>query len=193
MNQVVGVVLAGGAGTRMGSPKGALNVDGKPLAERAAETLWPLCGTVLISVAPGARNPAPAFAAVEDDPPAGRGPLAGIAAAFARTGSADLLVLACDYPRVTPELLRLLLRQRDDAHDLVMPTDQAGRDHPLVALWRRSAEPPLLQALEDGVRKVATLMADLRVRRLGRQDLLGLEIPRLLTNVNTAADLRALE
>jgi len=189
VGQVIGLVLAGGAGRRMGTPKGAMQLDGRTLARRAAETLWPVCGTVLISVAPGAANPAPAFDAVEDELPAGRGPLAGIAAGFARSGDADLLVLACDYPRVTTALLGTVLAQGDDEHDLVMPTDRAGRDHPLVALWRRSCEPALGRALQEGFLKVAALLAELRVRRLDPRHFADAETTGAFLNVNTPVDL----
>src|SRR5262245_53002815 len=100
MGQLIGVVLAGGEGRRMGAPKGGIAFEGMSLAERAARTLRPVCGSVLVSIARGQPNPAPAYPYVEDETPTSRGPLAGILAAFASTGKADLLVLACDYPWV---------------------------------------------------------------------------------------------
>ena len=90
MAQRVGVVLAGGRGDRLGRPKSELELEGTSLVQRAAEVVWPLCGSVLISVGPGTVNPAPAHPIVEDDPPSGRGPLAGIDAAFRKTGDADI-------------------------------------------------------------------------------------------------------
>src|SRR5678816_3817563 len=95
----------------MGRTKGDLVLEGRPLAERAARTLAPVCASVLISVAPGAVNPAPNWTAVEDAPPAGRGPLAGLHAAFLSTGAADLVVLACDYPAISTDLFRAMLAQ----------------------------------------------------------------------------------
>ena len=131
----------------MGRTKGDVVVEGATLAERAARALWPLCGSVLISVSPAARNPAPGFPTIEDEPPPGRGPLAGIAAGFRATGGADLLVLACDYPNVALDLLAALVAAAED-HDVAIPTDPGGRDHPLVGLWRRSAEGPVRRVLE---------------------------------------------
>src|SRR5215470_1731561 len=107
----------------MGRPKGDLVVDGRAMAERAARTLAPVCASVLISVAPGAVNPAPSFTSVEDAPPAGRGPLAGLQAAFLATGNADLVVLACDYPAASTDLLRAVLAQAPEDADCVFPTD----------------------------------------------------------------------
>ena len=91
MMKPIGLVLAGGAGRRMGRAKGGLRGAGGPtLALRAAEALAPICRGVLISVRPGSDNPAPGYPAVEDPPPAGRGPLAGIQAALESTDGADL-------------------------------------------------------------------------------------------------------
>jgi molybdopterin-guanine dinucleotide biosynthesis protein A len=188
MGQRVGVVLAGGRGTRLGRTKGDLEVDGIPLAQRAATALWPHCGSVLISVAQGAPNPAPDWPLVEDLPPPGRGPLAGVAAAFALSGDADLLVLACDYPRVGATLMGALAASPLDHVDLVMPTDAAGRDHPLVAHWSRRMERLVNAALNEGRFRVQGLFPDCRIRRLRPVQLALPDPDRTLHNVNWPTD-----
>jgi molybdopterin-guanine dinucleotide biosynthesis protein A len=193
MPQRVGLVLAGGAGRRMGRTKGDLALQGKTLAERAGSTLWPVCGSVLVSVGVGMSNPARGYPSLVDPPPAGRGPLVGIDGAFEATGDADLLVLACDYPYVTTELLRELVGQAAEEDDLVMLTDFAGRDHPLVGLWRRSAAPVVRSAVDEKRHKVRGLLMDLTVRRLGPGQLAGWDLDRALLNLNSTEDLRALE
>jgi len=188
MGQRIGVVLAGGRGTRLGRTKGDLEVDGTPLAQRAAEALWPHCGSVVISVTQGAANPAPDWPVVEDFPPPGRGPLAGIAAAFALSGDADLLVLACDYPRVDAQLMGVLAASPLDHVDLVIPTDTAGRDHPLVACWSRRMQPVVNGALDEGRFRVRGLFPDCRIRRL-RPEHLPPYADSPLHNVNYPTDL----
>jgi molybdopterin-guanine dinucleotide biosynthesis protein A len=192
MAQAIGVVLAGGRSRRLGRSKGAMQFRGKSLAERAAAALWPSCGSVLISVGSGAANPAPAFSSVEDEREEGRGPLEGIHAAFRATGDADLLVLACDYPLVDAELMRLIRDAAAEEDDMVIVTDSSGRDHPLVALWRRSLEPVVAGALERGAYRVRSLLADCSVRRLRPRDMPGFDIDGLLVNVNRPADLEEL-
>lgn len=189
MAQRVGLVLAGGSGTRLGRTKGDLVVGGVPLALRAANALSPVCATVLISVARGAPNPAPAYTTIEDAEPAGRGPLAGIDAAFAATGQADLVVLACDYPRVGSEVLQLVLAAAGGEDELVIVTDGRGRDHPLVGLWRRAMAEHVREALEQGYFKVRGLLAEAEVRRVGPADAPGIDLDAALANVNTRADL----
>ncbi len=180
----IGLVLAGGAGKRMGRAKGDLLVGGRPLALRAAQLLAPLCEGVLISVGPGRANPAPGYPVVEDAGPAGRGPLAGIDAAFAATSAADLLVLACDYPQMGSELLRALLAQAVPGDELVLPRDSAGRDHPLVALWRRVTHARVSAALRRAAFRVDAIVAGSKVRRLDPAAFPGIDLDALLVNVN---------
>jgi molybdopterin-guanine dinucleotide biosynthesis protein A len=127
-----------------------------------------------------------------DPPPAGRGPLVGIDGAFEATGDADLMVLACDYPLATPSLMRALTEQMSEEDDLVMMTDYAGRDHPLVGVWRRRAAPAVRRALERRQYKVRGLLVDLAVRRLGPAELRGVDLDRVLLNVNRPEDLDVL-
>jgi len=192
MPQRVGVVLAGGRGRRLGRSKGGIEFEGTTLAARAAALLWPLCGSVLISVAEGHENPASGYPTLVDRPPPGRGPLAGIDAAFEATGNADLLVLACDYPFVTAVILGRLAALAGGTENLVMMTDFAGRDHPLVALWKRSAAPIVRAALTGGRFKVRALLVDLAVWRLGPEDFQGLDLDRTLFNVNEPEHLERL-
>lgn len=192
MAQLIGVVLAGGGGRRMGRPKGGLEYDGATLADRAARALWKHCASVLVSVREGAENPAPSFEAVTDEPPEGRGPLAGIQASFRATGQADLLVLACDYPKISEEILGSLADPIMADADLVMTVDAAGRDHPLVARWNRGAAPMVDAALAEKRYKVRAILPDVHVVRLGPETFPGRDLSRDLFNVNHPEDLLAL-
>jgi molybdopterin-guanine dinucleotide biosynthesis protein A len=188
MAQLIGVVLAGGEGRRFGRPKGEVLLGGSTLADRAARALKPLCGSVLVSIAKGSPNPAPGHTAVEDEG-SRRGPLGGIASAFASTGKADLLVLACDYPAVGTSFLRSLITAAGGSEDLVLPVDAGGRDHPLVGLWRRSAERAVRAALKEESFKVQALFPDLKLCRLPAQVFPNFDLRRVLSNVNWPEDL----
>jgi len=192
MSQRVGLVLAGGRSRRLGRAKGELQYQGQSLAERAAHALWPLSGSVLISTGHGAENPAPGFAAVEDEPPPGRGPLAGIDAGFRATGDADLLVLACDYPLVESGLMRCVAEAQAPEDDIVIVSDCGGRDHPLVALWRRRTAATVATALEKGHLKVRALLVEFEVRRIGPEQFPGVDLDRLLFNLNWPGELEAI-
>ena len=87
------------------------------------------------------------------------------------------------------EILRRLLVSAGDEHDVVLPTDGAGRDHPLAALWRRRAAPRVADALREGRFKVRALLVELVVRRLAPDDYPDRDVDRALVNVNSAEDL----
>lgn len=127
----VGVVLAGGDSSRMGRDKAVLELDGEPLASRAARKLSETCSEVVC--ADGGRNLLSEYESVADV--AGRGPVAGVlGATLARPGQ-PLVILACDLPSVPPTVLRALTTLDGD---WVVPRWQ---DHlePLCALYRGAA------------------------------------------------------
>jgi molybdopterin-guanine dinucleotide biosynthesis protein A len=189
MEQPIGVVLAGGSGRRFGRPKGGVSLGGISLAARAAQALAPLCRGVVVSIGPGATNPAPGYLPIEDPAPGGRGPLAGIAAAFAATSRSDLLVLACDYPAIATDVLRALLAAAAREDEAVILCDALRRDHPLVGLWRRVLAPRVGEAVASGRHGVQALLAGCAVRRLGPAELVTLDLAARLVNVNEPADL----
>ena len=129
--------------------------------------------------------------AVEDLTPRGSGPLAGIHAAFEATRTADLLVLACDYARVDGLLLASIAELAAD-EDVTLVADAGGRDHTLVALWRRTAAASVSRALAEGRLAVRELLRELRVQRLDARAVGRPDLSRLLVNLNSPEDLQRL-
>jgi molybdopterin-guanine dinucleotide biosynthesis protein A len=101
-----GLLLTGGASTRLGVDKAELRRDGERLADRGARLLALVCSPVL-EVGTGASH----LPTVREDPP-GAGPLAGIVAGadalHARGVDQPIVVLAVDLPFVDTALLRWL-------------------------------------------------------------------------------------
>lgn len=116
VSDVVGLLLTGGSSARMGRDKAVL--FSVTLSERLAEA----CGRAF-EVGPGWTS-LPAVA----DP--GEGPLAALAAAAPMVDGADVVLLACDMPSVSVELLRELA----SASGTVVPV-VGGRVQPLCARY----------------------------------------------------------
>ena len=179
-----GLVLAGGASTRMERDKAVLTYHGKSQLAWAFELLSPLCAATFVSVRPDQRDEATRarFPQIVDREP-GAGPIAGIAAALLDHPKVAWLVVACDLPFLTARTLRDLVERRDpqrlatayrSAHD--------GLPEPLCAIWEPAAREPLLAHLASG-------------RQCPRKFLIGadvalLDLPdaRALDNVNTVAE-----
>lgn len=106
MAEVVGVILAGGAGRRMGGPKADIAMpDGRTMLEHVAATLERLCPRVVISGDAASRPDLDRIA----DTRVGLGPLGGIATVLAEDLGERCLVCPCDMPDVAPDRLAPLL------------------------------------------------------------------------------------
>ena len=184
---VVGVVLAGGASSRMGVSKATLGVGGIPLAARALRPLRAAGLEVAVVAKEGDSLPAlDAPVWIEARPE--RHPLAGILEALERAAGRAVLVCACDMPFVTAELVAHLAARQGTA----VP-EAGGRLHPLLARYDSAAAGALAAALEraaslhDAVREAGVeIVPEAEIARLGDPE-------RLLFNVNTPADLARAE
>jgi molybdopterin-guanine dinucleotide biosynthesis protein A len=135
-HDLTGILLAGGASTRFGSPKEFAEYDGETLGDRAWRVLGEACAE-RIRVGPGGL----------DDP--GTGPVAAIAAGLQAASHEIAVVIPVDMPRLTPAALYELAAACRDA-----AVAQSG---PLPCAVRRGALP----AFETDERRLRTVLAGL--------------------------------
>ncbi|OLL30235.1 molybdenum cofactor guanylyltransferase MobA [Burkholderia sp. SRS-W-2-2016] len=163
--QITGLVLAGGRGTRMGGvDKGLQPLHGEPLAAHVLRRLAPQTGALLISAnrhsdiyaALGAPYRATVVADTLADFP---GPLAGLLAGMRAAGSEYLLSAPCDSPWLPTDLAVRLAQALDANHaDIATVTTLDARGnaslHPVFALLRTALADDLAAFLAAGERKV---------------------------------------
>jgi molybdenum cofactor guanylyltransferase len=183
----LGVVLAGGRGSRLGGAKPTAELAGRPLISYPLAALAE-AGLEAVVVAKPDTDLPPLDVDVLTEPTEPVHPLAGIVAALRQTGR-PTVVIGCDFPFVPAALLRALA---DAAEPLVVPAP-GGEAQPLVARWA----PALLPALEDALDREEPLrrtVAALFPRLLDDADLAPSGDPaRIFFNVNTPADLHRAE
>ncbi|WP_233850749.1 molybdenum cofactor guanylyltransferase MobA [Paraburkholderia sp. HD33-4] len=163
--QITGLVLAGGRGTRMGGiDKGLQPLHGEALAAHVLRRLAPQTGPLMISAN---RHP-DAYAAlgapyratlVADTLPDFPGPLAGMLAGLRAAGTAYLLSVPCDSPWLPADLAARLadtLAANDADIATVSTVDTRGETslHPVFALMRTAVADDLAAFLAAGERKV---------------------------------------
>jgi molybdenum cofactor guanylyltransferase len=185
-------ILAGGRAQRFGGrDKGQLRVGGRTFQDLQLAALGG-CVTRVFLVGPGGNAPVTPPLIRLEDRTADCGPLGGLDAALAAAGNESVLLLACDMPNVTAPLLAHLVSRLVDA-DAVVPRTDRGY-HPLCAVYAQSCRVPVRRRLERGQLRMRDLLDDLRVRSIDGADISRFgEADHLLANVNTQADLDALE
>lgn len=107
--RLAGAVLAGGAGRRLGGTKPATLLAGRPLIAYPLAALRAVCSPVAVVAKRDSPLPQVGYGIElwrEPDEP--RHPLAGIVEALRRAGGRAVVVLACDLPLVTPDVVRAL-------------------------------------------------------------------------------------
>jgi molybdopterin-guanine dinucleotide biosynthesis protein A len=142
-----GVILAGGAASRMGGkPKGLMRVGGLRIIDRVAAALVGATGRVIISANDvAAAEWLPGVPSIGDRH-RGFGPLAGIGAALSAAGT-DIIVLAWDMPLLQTGVLRQL-RETGEAGeaDIVAPASNSPWGFEPLCAWYSAAALPAIEA-----------------------------------------------
>jgi molybdopterin-guanine dinucleotide biosynthesis protein A len=186
-----GLLLAGGRSTRMGRDKASMVIGAVGLNQglRSVQELSAVCQKVFLSLRDGQTAPEGCehLEIVRDNPKLS-GPLAGILAAFEREPDAAWLVMACDLPFVTPEVLHKLVHSRTDGADFIAYASATdGLPEPLCAIYEPGARAVLQRHADRNHLCPRHIMIEERATLL--------ELPpscrRALENMNTPEDIAA--
>jgi molybdopterin-guanine dinucleotide biosynthesis protein A len=181
---IVGLVLAGGSGTRLGGvDKALLPLGGRAIVDFVLERLVPQVGAVALSANGDPERYRHLGLPVLADDIVGRGPMGGVlrGLAWAATECADaLLTIPGDTPFIPHDLVRRLGPPPAWA-------ESATGLHPLVALWPVGCAPALatwLAAQPSGRVRAFGELIGMRARQFA-------DTPDPFHNVNTPDDLAA--
>ena len=180
------VVLCGGKSSRMGTQKAFLTIDGETFLSRTLSQLQDFDEILISANDTGGDLPA-GYPVAADRYPA-CGPMGGLHAALSLCRSDALLAVACDMPRLSPALPRLLLSHFDSGADAVIPVTADGRYHPLCAIYRKTLIPIFEEHLRAGKCKLITALPEDKVRFIP----IPAELASCLCNINTPEEYRAL-
>ncbi len=173
-----GIVLAGGRSRRFGGlDKGRLPVGGRSLLQRSLDALAPVTATRVIV----GGQPHDGVTTLPDRYP-GQGPLGGLLTALTWMATTHALVVACDLPFLTPELLRAV-----QAAGATQPmADIEARDgRPLCLSLHRDAREAVAAYWEAGNRRIGGLRGVLPRATVPQTTIDHLDpTGRLLLNVN---------
>ncbi len=179
--QSAGFVLTGGESRRMGKDKALLPFESGVLAARIAGTVLRTVGSVRL-VGDPERYGQLRFPVIPDLHP-GFGPVGGIVTALSISSAELNLVVACDMPGVSVEFLAsLLAAAAESTAQCAIPVTPDGRQHPLCAVYRRTAIVQMQRAVEADIHRLLTVIQTLSVHWLP------VSTSGPLLNVNTPAE-----
>ena len=193
IDQITGVILAGGRGSRMGGvDKGLQQFRGAPMALHVMMRLQPQVGALMINanqnLAPYEAFGIPVW---PDELQGFAGPLAGLQTALNHCETEYLVTAPCDSPFLPSDLVarlgKALVTQNADLAVAVTGEGDARQAHPVFCLMKSSLLPHLTLFLQDGGRKIDAWYASLAVAEthFANED--------AFQNINTLEELRKLE
>lgn len=189
-----GVVLAGGQSRRLHIDKARLPLpDGRPLLGAVVDILHGVCDeVVVVADAPGRYADLGLAAREVTDVLPDRGPIGGLHAGLLAVRAPFALVVACDMPFLSPEVLAYMAG-RPRSYEAMVPR-VGGRWHPTHAVYSRDCLAPIEELLERGENRLSVLIDRLAVEAVTEAEL-RLCDPELssLLNLNEPQDLARVE
>ncbi len=155
---VEGFILAGGRSRRMGRDKARIEFEGKTLLARAVATVSAVATKTTVIARTIDAYPESGVPVIADLRP-NCGPLAGIETALSAAKSDLVIVLACDMPFVTDELLKFML-ERGNPNGAIIPADPDGRPCGVCAVYGREILTKISNLLDAGERRVDALFSN---------------------------------
>jgi molybdenum cofactor guanylyltransferase len=133
VSKTTGIILAGGKSSRMGFEKGLAEIQGKKMIEWVIQALQPVCKQLIIISNTNLYDylGIPVYSDIYTD----TGPLGGIYTGLMHSTSNGNLVLACDMPFISSQVLQQLLLEAV-GYEIVVPSIK-GQRHPLCGYYHK--------------------------------------------------------
>lgn len=183
--EILGVILAGGKSSRMGTDKGLVEFRGKPLVKYAIDLLHPLCEEIVISTA-NVDYLQFGYQTIADLVPS-CGPMGGMFSVMHSLPAKRYFFLSCDVPHLPSALAKEILLHQDNA-EIIVPVHSQNRCEPLFGLYSRSVLPSLVRQIEQGNYKLQDLLKTCNTYYFNVPENLNANPLYLFKNVNTPDD-----
>ena len=182
MDDLFGLVMAGGGSRRMHQDKASLPFGPNTLLEHTLNVVYQVCESVFVSCRENQWTVSE-FADIERLPDgaewAGCGPMGGIVTALQSRPGEACLVVACDMPFIDTAFLGNLIAHRDRTKCATIYTSGTeGYLEPLCAIYEPSAVPQLIASHKKRQYALHCVFEEGNVVRVATDD------PQKLTNLN---------
>jgi molybdopterin-guanine dinucleotide biosynthesis protein A len=178
-------ILCGGKSTRMGEEKGLVEFRGKSFVQLIVEAVFPtVSNPVLVT-----RNPAYGLFQLKMIPDLieDKGPVGGIYTALSHSPSESVLILSCDIPKITAEVVSLLVEKARRQPAKITFLSDGKNDYPLIGVYPRRCLKSFKISTERNELKLRRLVESLPHQRVE----LDPERVSSIQNINSKSDLLA--
>lgn len=183
---ITAIILAGGKSSRMRSDKGLMELGDKPFVQYIIDAVKPAVSDLII-VSNNKEYDRFGFKRREDlitDV----GPLGGIHSGLVHSNTQINLVVSCDVPMITKNVIDLLISNYDDNYEVI----QTKSDHktmPLVAIYHKTSSLKIEKWLSNNNRRVRDFVASVKLKTVT----LNKNIASQLRNINTPEQLKEIK
>jgi molybdenum cofactor guanylyltransferase len=184
-SELTGIVIAGGKSRRMGAEKGLIPFNGKPLITYPVQMLGKVSAQVIISANSNSYDflGLPVIA----DQTMGGGPMTGIYSGLLASETEYNLVLSCDMPLISIDLLMHLVASAVGCKAIV--AFHQGFAEPLCGIYNRSLIGELESHISTRNFKLITFLETTGARFIEIDERLPFYHPNFFLNVNTPQDI----
>lgn len=138
-------ILCGGKSSRMQSEKGLVLYQNKPFIEHIIEAVFPISSNIQLITNTNDYDYL-GYRKIKDII-ADKGPLGGIYTALVHSETEMNLILSCDIPLISTEILMELIEKHDANFDVSVFED-TNRIHPLIGIYSKRILPVLKKAID---------------------------------------------
>ena len=184
---ITGIILAGGKSSRMGSDKGFLMFNGKPFVQHIIDAMTGFVSEILIV----SNNPDYDTFGLKrvNDIIENAGPLAGIYSGLNVSKTKYNLILSCDVPLITSNILKKLIDETSNDDADIVQVESQGKAMPLIAIYKNSCKEIFFSLLKKGEKRLQFAVNQCKVKSI----ILNSQDEKSTINVNTPEELKTIE
>lgn len=178
-------ILCGGKSSQMQSEKGLVLFQNKPFIEHIIKAILPISENIKLIT----NNKEYDYLTYQKIPDIilDKGPLGGIYTALSNSETEFNLILSCDIPLISTELLsELIAKHNQEAQITVFASE--SRMHPLIGIYSKKVIPVIKSAIDNDDLKMTNLIANVPHQVITIEESENFH----LTNINSADELNDL-
>ena len=185
MKTIAVSILCGGKSSRMQSEKGLVLFQGVPFIEHIIKAVLPIASQIQL-ITNSVDYDYLAYKKIKDIE-LDKGPIGGIYSALTHSNSELNLILSCDIPLISTELLLELIQKHEEKMQISVFSD-SEQIHPLIGIYSKK----ILQILKEAINNSNLRMMDI-IHNVDAQIIkVGADKSNQFRNINSVAELNEL-